>query len=129
MGQIATISVYDDGANTNARIFQPVFADGITAAWDLPDVALTVAGRPQVLSKIAVNGNPDLSRGTVNFSYPVRTTVDGNEVVDGIARMKVEFIIPKNMTAADRTVFGNLGSRLMTTSTFRSLLNDGERIY
>lgn len=130
MATITDISVTDDDAGTNTRVFSAVMADGGKGTWALKDANTIFAGigslqisLDQASSKRATN------KVKLSLAFPKEVDDNGTTVVNDTGRVTVDVVVPTGFTATDIENMRNLSSKIQMSAVWKAYLDEAEPVY
>ena len=118
------ISVND--ATPTAHLFDPVGKTpaGAVLYFNNTDASTSATAEGVTISMSRANGSRNTNRVKLSLAVPYEQTVDGAIEVRSTARMNVDFILPDDMTAAERADFAALASNLLDVSDIKNHVED-----
>ena len=118
------ISVND--ATPTAHLFDPVGKTpaGAVLYFNNTDASTSATAEGVTISMSRANGSRNTNRVKLSLAVPYEQAVDGAIEVRSTARMNVDFILPDDMTAAERADFAALASNLLDVSDIKNHVED-----
>lgn len=115
--------------NTLDHVFTPRNISG-TKALFTNGASNTIGGEEQlILSLDRANVNRTTTKVNVRLNVPIEHQVDGVYVVDDIARLNADIIVPSSLTDAQRDVLASLIEKAFSNATVKGYIEDGEPVY
>lgn len=123
MSAASQLSIND--ATPTAHLFDPVSVTPNLTLWRNTTDASTSATEEQVGASLSrANSSRDTNKAKLTLSVPYEQTVDGAVVTRSVARMNVEFILPDDMSGAERTDFGAIARNFLADADIKAYYED-----
>lgn len=112
----ASAITLNDG--TNDRIFTPIGVQD-KALFECRDSVTSAGFSSMILGLDRAKAGRATNKCNVRLNAPIETTADGVTTVRCTPRFIGDFVLPDDMTAAERLAFGNLAIAMLTNAVVK----------
>lgn len=125
MPQASSITLSD---GTNDHVFTPIGTND-KALFECRDSATSAGFETMILALDRAKTGRPTNKANLRLSQPIEMTADGVVTVRSTPRFIGDFVLPDDMTAAERLAFGNLAIAMLTNAVVKGYFTTLEVVW